>query len=94
MVTGGTGPQGGMVELLSNNGSWLCHLPRFPENIKLHSQTGSLICGGFQPPPLGAIKTCQMFSDGLWKQTHKALEHATNPRDFSVGNWDKLYNTE
>ena len=50
------------VELLSNNGSWLCDLP-IQGSIRDtgHSQTGTLSCGG---------GTCVTFSGGLWKQTH------------------------
>ena len=56
------------VELLSNNGSWLCYLPNMPDKRHYHSITGSLICGGYHHTK--TLNTCINFSGGRWQQTH------------------------
>ena len=57
------------VELLSNNGSWLCYLPNMVgKRGNYLSLTGSLICGGYHFHT--TLNTCINFSGGRWQQTH------------------------
>ena len=69
---------GTSVNLLSEDGYYLCSLPRFAGIRRYHTQTGLVACGGgatpdFDPPLAHQAQTCDTFTNGQWKETHTLL---------------------
>ena len=61
------------VELLTMEGSWICQLPPMPEPRIRHTQSGRIICGGWDP---AARKSCITFFSGGedWVKTHNLTQ--------------------
>ena len=79
LVTGGNGaPPGNSLisewhswtaELLHEDGSPWCSLPKLPDTRFYHTQSGLELCGGLNGP-----STCLKFSQGSWITSHN-LQH-------------------
>ena len=73
MVTGGKGlgeRSLDSVELLNINGSRSCSLPSLPKPRSGHSQSGSVVCGGWRK----GIRTSCVTLSSEWKKTHNLAE--------------------
>ena len=55
------------VDILKEDGTHFCSLPDLPESRYSHTQSGLVMCGGFEGTQL---KSCQTFSNGVWEDTH------------------------
>ena len=76
IVSGGNDAAQKSVEILREDGT-SCTLPNLTENRKSHSQSGWVICGGYENP---GRQTCTTFKDGAWVNSH----------NLTVGRWDHL----
>ena len=45
-----------LVQLFNENGTYICDLPKLPENRSGHTQNGLIICGG-----IGLVDRSQMY---------------------------------
>ena len=77
MVSGGHGKVGDTwgnldsVELLNIDGTWNCPMPSMPEPRSCHTQSGPVICGGWDLAS-NDRKSCVTFfsGDDNWVKTH------------------------
>ena len=73
LVTGGRGEDGMMnsTELLNMDGTWNCPMPAMPEPRVAHTQSGPVICGGWDLAS-NDRKSCVTFfsGDDNWVKTH------------------------
>ena len=68
---------GTSVNLLSEEGYYLCSLPRLAGIRRYHTQTGLVACGGGDPDADPGIeyqtRTCDTFSHGKWRESHNLM---------------------
>ena len=73
IITGGDGPLSerlSTVEVLAVDGSFLCSLPDLPNDRRVHTQSGLIVCGGTSNV---TEKSCVTFSSGIWSQSHTLI---------------------
>ena len=76
MITGGrTGSNQtitNLVQILDENGTFICNLPSLPESRSGHSQNGLVLCGGGNFSY--SISTCLTFEDGSWIESYNLID--------------------
>ena len=87
------------TELLNMDGTWNCPMPTMPEPRLGHTQTGPVVCGGYD-----GSKSCISFIRGSvnWKKTHTLarrgrVQHSAwaSPRGIMLlGGWGSKTSTE
>ena len=72
IITGGKTRYGSkdetIVQLLNENGTYVCNLPKLPENRFGHTQNGLVLCGGGNYSY--SIATCLRFENGSWIESY------------------------
>ena len=75
MITGGRTNKTSitnLVQILDENGTFICNLPRLPEGRSGHSQNGLVLCGGGNISY--SISTCLTFENGSWTESYNLIE--------------------
>ena len=57
-----------LVQLLNENGTFICNLPKLPESRFGHTQNGLVLCGGGNYSY--SIATCLRFENGSWIESY------------------------
>ena len=76
IITGGKTLYGSkyetLVQLLNENGTFICNLPKLPESRFGHTQNGLVLCGGGNISY--SIPTCLMLENGSWIESYNLIE--------------------
>ena len=76
IITGGKTEFGSkdetLVQLFNENGTFICELPKLPENRFGHTQDGLVLCGGGNTSY--SIPTCLTFENGSWIESYNLIE--------------------
>ena len=76
IITGGKTEFGSkdetLVQLFNENGTFICELPKLPENRFGHTQDGLVLCGGGNFSY--SIPTCLTFENGSWIESYNLIE--------------------
>ena len=61
-----------LVQLLNENGTFICNLPKLPGNRFGHTQNGLVLCGGGNISY--SISTCLTFENGSWIESYNLID--------------------